>query len=356
LLHEVGHMLGFHEEPFHPDATGSTACLTPDPNLNPVSGYDPTSTMHGGYCGVGPILNLSTGDKLGVQYVYGIPWEDLGGGIKGKPAICSRGTNKVDVIARGSDDRLWWKRYSNGWSAWIPIGGPAVTGPPGAACSGVNAIDVAVRGASNQLLHFWHDGSCSNSSCWWSESLGGALGAGQVGVTSDSDQVDIFVRWSDNTLRHKRWNNGGWNPFWNRGGNIASGPAAVSWGQGRFDVVARGPDDAVWHWIKDNTNNWEFWESLGGGTVGQPGVSSWGPNRLDVFAHGTDNRLYVKTWASAWGTWASMSGMSVMPTGGEGASAVSWGQGRIDLVVRGPQGQAEHAWRDPADGMWKLTF
>src|SRR6202035_3085363 len=75
------------------------------------------------------------------------------------------------------------------------------------------------------------------------------------------------------------------------GGQISEAPTAVSWGENRLDLFARGTDNAVWHKWWDGSN-WGGWESLGGQITGPVTAVSWGENRLDLFARGTDNAVW----------------------------------------------------------------
>jgi hypothetical protein len=62
-----------------------------------------------------------------------------------------------------------------------------------------------------------------------------------------SGRLDVFVTGAgDSNLWHKYWQNGwgNWEPL---GGILTSSPAAVSWGNGRIDIFARGNEGHTWH-------------------------------------------------------------------------------------------------------------
>ena len=85
---------------------------------------------------------------------------------------------------------------------------------------------------------------------------------------------------------------------------MTSGPAAVSWGSGRIDVVVRGGQNKIYHKYYVSGQGWlpsGGFEVLGGNSTSDPGISSWGAGRLDVFCRGTDNALW-HSWYSG-GTW-----------------------------------------------------
>lgn len=134
----------------------------------------------------------------------------------------------------------------------------------------------------------------------------------------------------------------GWKGWENLGGQITSRPQAVSWGNNRIDVVARGLDSAVWHRWWDG-NAWLGWESLGGLIHGAPTICSWASGRLDVFAVGLNHHLYHKWYQGGWSSWEDLGGMlSSEP------AAVSWGPNRIDVFARGMDMAMWHLWWDGA--------
>jgi hypothetical protein len=50
--------------------------------------------------------------------------------------------------------------------------------------------------------------------------------------------------------------------------------------------------NALWHKWYDG--GWSGWESLGGVLRSDPDAVSWGEQRIDVFVRGTDRRLWHK--------------------------------------------------------------
>lgn len=134
-----------------------------------------------------------------------------------------------------------------------------------------------------------------------------------------------------------------WYGFENLSGKITSRPNAVSWGNNRIDVVARGLDSAVWHrWW--NGSAWLGWESLGGQIQGAPAISSWAAGRLDIFAVGLNYQLCHKWFQGGWSNWESLGGqLSSEPC------CVSWGNNRIDIFARGMDSAMWHIWWD---GVW----
>jgi hypothetical protein len=164
----------------------------------------------------------------------------------------------------------------------------------------------------------------------------------------DHQQVDVFVRGSDNTLRHTfqtqslyQGNRSSWSAWENLSGALSSAPTAVSWGnQNRIDVFVKGTDNGLWHrWWDGST--WSGWEGLGGKLTSDPVVTSWSAGRLDVFARGTDNQLWHRFFAGSWAGWESLGGILNSAPGG-----ASWGPNRIDVFIQGSDHAVWHKWWD----------
>jgi hypothetical protein len=130
----------------------------------------------------------------------------------------------------------------------------------------------------------------------------------------------------------KSWPRRGWISI---GGQYASSPAAVSWGEARFDVVGVGTDGDVWH-TPCNNFSCAAPNSIGrpnvSGELSAPAISSWGSDRLDVFVR-VGTHIYWKYWGVlpstgkiGWSGWSDLGGSYT----GKPA-AVSWGPNRIDL-------------------------
>ena len=155
-------------------------------------------------------------------------------------------------------------------------------------------------------------------------------------------RLDVFVkREADSSIWHKWRTGNAWSGWENLGGRLSSAPAAVSWGDYRMDLFAKGMDSAVWHKWWDGSS-WHDWESLGGTFNSAPCVASWSANRLDVFAMGTDSAIRHKWWdGSSWNGWENLGG-----TVSSAPAAVSWGENRIDLFAKGMDSAIWHKWWD----------
>src|SRR5260370_565566 len=76
------------------------------------------------------------------------------------------------------------------------------------------------------------------------------------------------------------------------GGRVFAGaPAAVSTGFGKVTVIGRRASDGQ-VFSKTYDGGWGTWKSLGGVATGGVGAASWGPGRLDVFVAGPNAHLW----------------------------------------------------------------
>ena len=127
------------------------------------------------------------------------------------------------------------------------------------------------------------------------------------------------------------------------GGGLTSQPAVASWATGRYDVVARGTDNAVW--LKSYSGAWSGWGRVGGYATSAPALASTGSGRLSVFIRGTDNALWMKQFVqgSGWSGWARVGGVLTA-----GPAVVATGS-RLDVFVRGTN---RGIWHRSFTGSW----
>jgi hypothetical protein len=93
-----------------------------------------------------------------------------------------------------------------------------------------------------------------------------------------------------------------------------------------------------WHLGEEQTA-WSNWEQLDGELSSGPASVSWDKHRIDVFVRGGDGQMWQKIWqdAHSWGSW--------IPLGGEldsAPAAVSWGAGRLDCFCRTRDNHLRH--------------
>jgi hypothetical protein len=208
--------------------------------------------------------------------------------------------------------------------------------------SAASEADAFVRGGNGYLWHW-------SAAAGWEDTGLAMVGVAAV-VINSSHPLDVFYRDQSNRLR-QAWKTGsGWTSR-SLGGVIISDPAAVSWGPGRFDIVAFGGNYALYHWssaqsgfdlpvaslrgvgaptiVSAASNSLDavfrdlgggvsrlFWdgtrwssEALGGSILGLPSAAvTPGPVRR-VYFLGHDNMLYenTKRTGTPWSGWISVS-------------------------------------------------
>ncbi len=193
------------------------------------------------------------------------PWiQPVGaeGALASGPKAASRGPGLIDVFVTGTDggvyQRFWDGRQWNGTWLWFgaPGGGtpsplPAVVGTPTATSSnGVN-VDLLVRGSDDRIYRKEWNGSAWSD---WHQPAGLHTGvaASRLDLASwGSGHLSAFVRGSDGWLYHSTHQEPTWFNFQRVGllhQKVVDGPAAASRGFGRLDVVVRGTDDRLYHW------------------------------------------------------------------------------------------------------------
>lgn len=191
------------------------------------------------------------------------PWSDKGDPLSVAPAAASWGPDRLDVFAKGENDRLWHKlwngeRYDN----WVDLGGSLTSAP--------------------------------------------------AAVSWGPDRIDVFARGHDFRLKHKLWNGERWDDWVDLDvRRLTSAPAATSWGPHRLDVFALGENGHVLH-KRWNGEDWDDWFDLGGSPTSAPAAISWGlrvfpfgmPGRIDVFVRGHDFHTNHKVWnGEHWDDW-----------------------------------------------------
>lgn len=199
---------------------------------NVVGGPDATSWGPGRI----DVVARESNKSVGHWYWTGSTWvhDNLGGVTESDPAVCSWGENRLDVFVRATDGSLQHK-YWNGssWSGWEKVGGPSIVGAPSCVSWGANRIDIVARTTDNSIEHWWDE----NGSWGW-DNLSGVTYYDPAISTAGYHVLKVFVDGTNNALFEKKSTNPGWTNWTQIGGPISGGPAAVSWGGSRVDVVA----------------------------------------------------------------------------------------------------------------------
>jgi hypothetical protein len=174
-------------------------------------------------------------------------------------------TKLLRLFGRGTDNNLYTEQYNagTGWSGWASLGGPIASAPTASYDSGGRPV-VFVRGQDGAIWHIWLDSSTHQ----WSNfvSLGTAGGGqGRPGAAlSQSGELTIFERSTDDLIHTKKYVPSGWTGWSLVGSNITSqtAPTAATLSDGRLVVFGlhqtfgdTGHMINTWH-----ETGWRPWE------------------------------------------------------------------------------------------------
>ena len=169
--------------------------------------------------------------------------ENLGSTFTSDPDISSWGPDRLDIFAKGTDNGLWHKAWSNGWFAWKKAAAqPSPVAPqpfPGALVASTSSP----APAENTVMHWWYDKLFGHSGTTRRPRRQHHLRPRHLLLGTQPPR-----RLRQGRRRHPRAQGLGWGGDWsgweNLGGSLASGPSATSWGVNRIDVVAKAADNS----------------------------------------------------------------------------------------------------------------
>jgi hypothetical protein len=241
----------------------------------------------------------------------------------------------------------------------------------------------------------------------WAEwqRLGAESGRGtQIGVGPNQDgRMEVVVRGTPGDNAWHLWQtaaNNGWANDWRfLGGVLASRPLLTLTPAGTLEVVALGTDGAAHHTSQVAPNGgWTEWRSLGGTFVDLVGVAIGGASEVNIFAQDSKSMISMTRFVRGrWSSWAPivearslaavrdpggllrLCGLDesskvfdiaqfvdvnnfVQLTGsrqvgdspgfGDGIAAGFNQDGRLEVFVRGTDGNLWHAWELSPRGAW----
>ena len=213
------------------------------------------------------------------------------------------------------------------------LGGTLASAPTVSKRPGTAIQDVFYLNGSNEVIH----NTLTSGVLGTSENLGGTAKAGSTiaSVSRTGSEIDIFARFSDDSLWHKYYNGSSWTGWTQRSsaGHATSSPTVSSWSWNRLDLFVRGSANDLQHSVYDASacSGWcSFgWESLGGTLTTAPAAVSWGYNRIDIFAGGAGNALQQKAYNAGWIGWYNLGGSITSDP-----SVSSKGTDQLDIYAR----------------------
>ena len=260
-------------------------------------------------------------------------WSDMGGATIDSPAVA--GTvdgERVDVVVRGTDNRIWHKYWTStgGWSSWIDLHGetpdkPAVAytlynfDPPGQ----LDLFHVVVRGMNNKIYHK----KLVLSTNTWDTSWTIVEPPTIPWTTSSTPALTTFyymndwylfclIRGQDNNLYYAWYD--GWSQYWGwyAGASWLNGQTkdvpAVATFNNKIYVVVRGMDDGIY--FRGGTPDYAYinwvssWEKLPGKTLSAPTLWANDYHYPQLFVRGLNNAIYWWELLSDRTWWISLGG------------------------------------------------
>ena len=188
------------------------------------------------------------------------------------------------------------------------------------------------------------------------EDVGGNITSAPAAVSWGENRLDVFARGSSGQLMHEVFNNW-WDTNWlDMGGDIKadSDPAAIQGAAHAIDVFVRWTDGTLRQKYY-SASTWSQWVTVdveGTTLTSDVAVCSPETNFLFMAARGSDGAVWYATCDSGtWSTWTSIGGAV---KSGSSPAVVSWGSGRIDVFVRGADNKLKHrAWLGTGWGNWE---
>ncbi|MGI5452814.1 glycoside hydrolase family 27 protein [Streptomyces sp. CA-249302] len=258
-----------------------------------------------------------------------LPGTDLGEKTTASPAVVSDGS----VFFRGPRGSLVEKDVDGRVK---DLGGPVqgrILGQPAAYASTGGRVDVFARGTDNRAhRRVFADGRWGQ----W-QSLGGELTDAPSVAFTDPGHWTLFARGADGAVV-QRGPATGWSSLGLPGDRQTYGrPSAVVDSQGRVHVAVRTAADDIWVRSRDTSGQWTAWVSLGGTVSGSPTLVAVG-DAVVLYARAADYTLWQQRYAD--GGWQGWSKRQEFPSAAfDGAlGAVAGPGGAVDAVFRGVDG------------------
>ena len=149
-------------------------------------------------------------------------WESLGdAALTHSPTAISWGVNRIDLFGVESDSGSLLHYYWDGsqWSTWEDLGKPsadvalASLGTVAATSWSTNRIDIVALGTDGAYYYKYWDGSQWQPSATEFLSKGGDFKTSPEVVSWGENRLDIYgVRGKDSMLQHMTWYGSGWYP------------------------------------------------------------------------------------------------------------------------------------------------
>ncbi len=178
-----------------------------------------------------------------------------------------------------------------------------------------------------------------------------------VAAPNASGGLDVFVHAVDDQLWVDSDTTGAWTGFAPMTGNMRSSPAVASNQDGRVEVFVRGSDNQLWHqwqWTVPTSANpsgtWSGFYPMTGNMTDSPAAIMNADGRLEVFVRGSDGELWHQWQSTPGGTWSRFWPMQGQMTGSPAVARNA--DGRLEAFVRGQDGELWHQYQVTPGGGW----
>jgi murein DD-endopeptidase MepM/ murein hydrolase activator NlpD len=255
------------------------------------------------------IARKSDGAIFDLEYSPFRGWTttNLDGHVSGDPDVGLHGwNNRLYVAARGSDGFLyqWWMENGS-WAHGVRVGNTQVIGTP-ALFSHYDTFYIVARSIDGTLRSWETDRRRG-----WAESqpLGATSDDPAISVDPQAGLVNIVARGTDDRIY--RWQSPGPARALQRAGagwsarelvddhRFAIGAPAAAIYHRVLHIIARGPNNAVYHWWKDTS--WHG-DVLPGAYSSNPDIFESG-DTLQTIGRGTDGNLHAIWYDPLAGRW-----------------------------------------------------
>ena len=289
------------------------------------------------------------------------------------PVVAADGDGRLEVFVFDSEGMLWrigQTQWSNGWSGWVPQGGPW----PGSswltvAPSGDGRLELFVASEPGSVQH---QSQTAWSGGWpgsWTElgplPPGTGPSIGSVGAAPNADgRLEVFAAngklWR---LEQASWSDG-WASSWvghgtPQGSDVAGPVVAARSGDGLVCAFVRDIEGSVWNVMQTTPagawSDWNFFSFPGSGVSDPSALVRNADGRLALFVRGYDFTLWTVSQTQVspsadWSEWTSLGGASAHLTSNPVAGSNA--DGRLEVFVTGAD---RGIWRIPqatASGAW----
>lgn len=221
----------------------------------------------------------------------------------------------VQVVARGTDNRIWRGSSTDAgatWGVFEPILSKTFATGPAIAVSAVDGMTHVFAVGADLLMYRTRSVNGGAWDAWTAIGAGTFTSQPAAACSHDAKTVHVFARGQDHRIWRNLTKTGGasWEPHWVPVGDgiFTTGPAAVcDKTAATVHVTGRGPSGSLWHNLSFDTGAGFLprWNEIPNGTfTSSSAMTARSTATIDVVALGGDFCAYKNTTANAGIQWA----------------------------------------------------